>query len=136
MIPAENLPLPNLLHIDAQASEPDILEGAGSFLDGIYVITLEAQIYPVYQSRKLFHEITAMLWEKGFVCCQIDDPNESPVFNPYFVEANVSYVNLKLLDENHELTQMLRVLARLGERSQSRFNAWASQRLRAFGFKA
>jgi FkbM family methyltransferase len=132
LIDKENLPQPHLLHIDAQASELDIIEGLGQYLEDVSVITLEAQTYPVYCGQKLFHEIVEYLWKQGFVCCQIDEPNDSPVFSPFFVEANVSFVNLRKLRSGCMRTKLLMELVRLGEHSNSRWKTAVSKILHYF----
>lgn len=132
LIEKEGLPAPHLLHIDAQASELDIIEGMGRHLDELSIITLEAQTYPVYQGQKLFHEIVEDLWQKGFICCQIDEPNDSPVFSPFFVEANVSFVNVQKLKSGCLRTKLLMDLARLGEHSNSKWKAKVSRVLNFF----
>jgi len=135
LIDSEGIPPPELLHIDAQASELDILQGAGRYLQGVSVITLEVQTYPVYRGQKLFHEIAEWLWKEGFVCCQIDNPNDSPVFSPFFVEANVSFVHRSKLESGCERTRLLMELARLGEHSTSPWKTRVHKLLKACGFK-
>lgn len=133
VVEESNIRPPDLIHIDAQASEADILDGAEATLYNTSVVTLEAQTYPIYRGATLMGDLILRMSERGFLCCHIEDPNGNPVFKPYFVEANMSFVNARLLQSGNQRTRLLMELARLGERSHEQWKGVAYRLLARCG---
>jgi len=59
----------DLIKLDTQGSEFNILQGAVHFLDSadILMIESETEFYPMYKDQPLYHDIAALLHQKGYM---------------------------------------------------------------------
>jgi FkbM family methyltransferase len=65
------VPRPDVIKVDVQGLEYDVLLGFGELLGGCLGISLESQLYPLYQGQKLFGDIVDLLSRFGLVLRRI-----------------------------------------------------------------
>src|SRR5205085_7367238 len=57
---------PDIIKLDTQGTELNILEHADSALDSTLLIECEVEFTSIYANQKLFHDVCAFLYRKGF----------------------------------------------------------------------
>jgi FkbM family methyltransferase len=86
---AMNLPAPDFIKIDVQGFEYQVLNGFGNILDEVLCIELETHLLELYKEQKLFFEIHALLYSRGFYLRHLEQAGnflgEAVEFNAYFV---------------------------------------------------
>lgn len=60
------MPMPDMLKLDTQGTEYEILSGANDILESVLFIESETMFTPMYENQKLFHHISAFLYEHEF----------------------------------------------------------------------
>jgi hypothetical protein len=65
------VPSPDVIKIDTQGTEFEIIKGFGDLLSGCLGLQLEAHLYPIYESQRLFHDLVTLLDGFGLVLRRI-----------------------------------------------------------------
>lgn len=60
------MPMPDMLKLDTQGTEYEILLGATDVLNSVLFIESETMFTPMYENQKLFHHISAFLYDHDF----------------------------------------------------------------------
>lgn len=104
------------LKLDTQGNEYDILASSG-LLDRISIIKTEVEFIPLYQSQKLHHDISSLLYSHGFI--QIDLKFEATHYRYLNVEpipggvltwADAYYMKVDVKDPRRLCKQALTLL--------------------------
>lgn len=70
---AEDIREVAFLKLDTQGAELDILQGAGSVLDGCLGVEVEVEFQPIYQGQPLFADVDIFLRGQGFSLWRLDN---------------------------------------------------------------
>lgn len=65
----------DFLKLDTQGSEYDILQGAGSLINGVSIAKVEVEFLPLYKGQRLAHEVMAYFHEQGFEVIDLEHVN-------------------------------------------------------------
>ena len=110
LIKKGDVPPGDFLKIDTQGFEMEILRGAGTTLDNVVGIELEAQFKSMYKGQALLPEIKAFLEQKGFILRELrpNGPYEGEV-----LEVDAFFSRRPALDDNIELLRFWQLATEL-----------------------
>lgn len=91
VVVAENLPKPDMLQVDTQGFDLEVIRGAGSLIEDVLVIDVEAHSRPLYDGQPLISDIDEFLKSRGF--SQVRRRMSTDAFHGEFVEGDYTYVN-------------------------------------------
>lgn len=98
------VPAPDAIKLDVQGCEYEVLLGFGSLLQNCVGVELEAHFFPLYRNQRLFHEITSLMSDFGFVLRKLDQ-NKMANFDGDLVEVDAFYTKPRAAVRLYDPTQ-------------------------------
>jgi FkbM family methyltransferase len=87
LIQTYNLPLPDVLSIDAQGAELDVMKGADKAFNNILCVQSEMQFHEIYENQPLFHDQFKILSDHKFRLMHMDSTQN---LHPFFMTVGLT----------------------------------------------